>query len=325
MAPPLDFLTLDVFTTTPFVGNPLAVVLVPAAQSAALTQERKQLIAREFNLSETAFLHEPADGPSSTERRVDIFTVEEELPFAGHPTIGSAYLVLRHFGLAHVRALLLRGGRVDISTAGGEAEGRVLAAIPHDVHVHQNTLRPFHRSADAGIAQHVDAALSDDADVREAELDAPVVSIVRGMSFVLVRLPSTAHLAKVSTAKRLDFSRLAGLLDAGPWGKSFTARYYYVLLGPPGGGTGPVRIQARMVEMGMEDPATGSAASALTSYLAIQGEADRVEYEIKQGVEMGRPSDIAVAIEAAGAGEDRRIVDLKLGGTARVVMKGTLV
>ena len=323
MASALDFLTLDVFTSTHYLGNPLAVVLVPAAQASTLTQERKQLIAREFNLSETAFLHVPED-PLSTERRVDIFTIEEELPFAGHPTIGSTYLVLKHFGLEHVRALLLKGGRVKISKTGGEAEGRVLATIPHDVHLHKNTLRSIYQSDDSQLAEHVRAALSDDVAIRQAELDAPVVSIVKGMSFVLVQLPSIEHLAKVTTAKRLDFTKLTGLLDAGPWEKSFTARYYYAML-ESSEGAKTVRIQARMVEMGMEDPATGSAASTLTSYLTLQSAADNVEYEIVQGVEMGRRSHIAVAIEAVGAGEARKIVDLKLGGTARVVMKGTLV
>jgi PhzF family phenazine biosynthesis protein len=85
----LDFAIVDVFTDKRYKGNPLAVVRVPASSN--LTQEQKQNIAREFNLSETTFLHEPA-GNESGVWTVDIFTINEELPFAGHPTIGKSIL-----------------------------------------------------------------------------------------------------------------------------------------------------------------------------------------------------------------------------------------
>lgn len=80
----LDFVVVDVFTAKRYEGNPLAIVRMPP--SVKLTQEQKQNIAREFNLSETTFLHEPTDSESAW--TVDIFTVQAELPFAGHPTIG---------------------------------------------------------------------------------------------------------------------------------------------------------------------------------------------------------------------------------------------
>ncbi|KAK5279107.1 hypothetical protein LTR16_007979, partial [Cryomyces antarcticus] len=88
----LTFVTLDVFTHTKFSGNPLAIVRVPVSTS--LTQEQKQVIAREFNLSETVFLHPALEGLRLPEWKIDIFTVPQEIPFAGHPIIGTACYVL---------------------------------------------------------------------------------------------------------------------------------------------------------------------------------------------------------------------------------------
>lgn len=87
----ISFSTLDVFTTTRFRGNQLAVIhsppSLPFAAAINLPQETKQAIAREFNFSETVFLHDPL--PGTTDRRLDIFTLKDELPFAGHPVIGA--------------------------------------------------------------------------------------------------------------------------------------------------------------------------------------------------------------------------------------------
>lgn len=82
---PFDFVTFDVFTETRFKGNPLAIVWVP--RNVSLEQEAKQKIAREFNLSETVFLYDIED--RSLDRKIDIFIPTKEIPFAGHPTIGT--------------------------------------------------------------------------------------------------------------------------------------------------------------------------------------------------------------------------------------------
>ena len=85
-------------------------------------------------------------------------------------------------------------------------------------------------------------------------------------------------------------------------------------------------IRARFVELGFEDPATGSAASTLASHLSLKGDVDEVDYRVTQGVEMGRKSDIEVSI-VSGTGEDgsRVIKEVRLGGTAKVVMKGDII
>lgn len=339
----LDFVTLDVFTDTRFLGNPLAVVSVPAALRGRIDQETKQRIAREFNLSETVFLHTLDNEPdtSVSTRQIDIFTVEEELPFAGHPTIGSAYLVLHHLGWRHIDTLLTKAGPIRIDPPSGDQPGAhagfVRAAVPHAVHIHLRTLGGIveSRAATAASAAAIQKGLSSDPEIRAAELAAPAVSIVKGMTFLLVRLPSLAHLARAAPVPRLDFARvLPDLLDQGEWSGGFAARYYYVPLEEEaeeveeegGGGRRRWAIRTRMVELGFEDPATGSAASTLASYLAIRGKVDcGARFAITQGVEMGRRSEIAVdvATRADKSGEVR-ISELYLGGTAVVVMSGSL-
>ena len=84
----LNFATLDVFTSTQYEGNPLAVVRIPAVLRSAITQQQKQIMANEFNLSETVFLHEQKD-PNIPEWDIDIFTTNDELPFAGRESLSS--------------------------------------------------------------------------------------------------------------------------------------------------------------------------------------------------------------------------------------------
>lgn len=88
----LEFVTVDVFTSRPYEGNPLAVVRIPHGQ--VVSQDQKQAIAREFNLSETTFLHEKEVDTQDDTWTVDIFMTSKELPFAGHPTVGTAVYVL---------------------------------------------------------------------------------------------------------------------------------------------------------------------------------------------------------------------------------------
>jgi PhzF family phenazine biosynthesis protein len=133
----LDYAIVDVFTHTKYEGNPLAIVRVPS--SCTLSQEQKQTIAREFNLSETTFLHEQEAESQSDPWTVDIFTVKEELPFAGHPTIGTACFVLsdiaRQRGVeGQMEAKFnLKAGPVQLQY--DAAKNTTRAAIPHNVYV----------------------------------------------------------------------------------------------------------------------------------------------------------------------------------------------
>lgn len=317
-----EFATLDVFTSKRMEGNPLAVVKVPAALKDKLTQAQKQKIAQEFNLSETTFLHLPEDGDAEPSAlAVDIFTIESELPFAGHPTIGTAVLA-RHHLFPSVATLNIKAGPIGLEPYGPSSHIR--AKIPHNVHLHARTLAdviPADRHDSYEGLSHGEPA------IRAAELSAPVFSIVKGMTFVLVKLPSLELLGKVGRT-RLDFAQTpAPLLDP-EWAPSFVSRYYYVDVDEGETEGGARKIRTRMVELGFEDPATGSAASCLAAYLTLAEGAGEGKkgFEIVQGVEMGRRSEIRVdtAAEMDGQGQVK-IKDLYLGGEAVVVQKGTIM
>jgi pre-mRNA-processing factor 19 len=323
----LEFVTLDVFTETRYLGNPLAVVFVPANQRQDLTQEKKQLIAREYNLSETVFLHVPSSKEVDSVE-IDIFCVDSELPFAGHPTIGTAYLVLHHLQWKHVTTLLTKAGPISITSL-DVTGGAVRAGIPHAVHIHENSLKDL-LSKHAGSYEPY---LNEKPSIREAERSAQVVSIVRGMTFVMVRLDGGLDdLALVTESRRgLDFGKASGLLDEGEWAGGFTARYYYVLDTPEPvrreDGKWEVKVRTRMAELATEDPATGSASSALACKLALEWKlAEPFVMKNTQGVEMGRKSDIEVeVVPSVGANGEVEIKEVYLAGKATVVMNGSIL
>jgi PhzF family phenazine biosynthesis protein len=320
----LQFATLDVFTDTSYEGNPLALAKIPANLRPFFTQERKQRIAREFNLSETVFLHENSEQNPQNEWSIDIFTPTDELPFAGHPTIGTACYVLNQSGaearMERSGTLITKAGRIPISTVPSRIEngwGRVQADIPHDVHIHRRTLGDLQITV-PGLSRHPALA--------EAEKAAPIVSIVKGMTFILVQLENLEMLAQAEVGgNELSFD---GLLDQEEgWDQSFVGKYYYVLDdnqkadGYEAGEDQVRKVRTRMVESTMEDPATGSAACTLGSYLALKARRTR-KFEIAQGVEMGRRS--VIGVEVVVDVEERRVQSVRLSGCAVQIMEGNL-
>ncbi|KAL2070246.1 hypothetical protein VTL71DRAFT_13272 [Oculimacula yallundae] len=301
----LPFTTLDVFTSTPYTGNPLSIVRIPSPLRNLITQQQKQNIAAEFNLSETIFLHEQID-PSIPEWDVEIFTSDAELPFAGHPVIGTAAYVLGVLGAGGGKGkgrgrLGTKAGMVDIALVyddereDDDEEGiiepnmssRVSADLPHNVHIHSHTIGDLERPI---------PGLSLLPSIRKAELAAPIMSIVKGMTFLLVRLASLEELADVQLVAEDD-------------------------------GKGVMKIRSRMLEVAMEDPATGSAASAMSCWLSLNGGSERRRrFEVTQGVEMGRKSVIGVEVFLGnGLGEEKRAVEgVRISGNAVVVMEGNL-
>ncbi|KAH9888145.1 hypothetical protein F4778DRAFT_408230 [Xylariomycetidae sp. FL2044] len=351
----LEFTTLDVFTDKRLEGNPLAVVRVPASLRPRLGQATKQRIAKEFNLSETVFLHEgdhDDDASASTPkaRTIDIFTTDREVVFAGHPTIGTAVLCRNHLPhLGTVDTLLTKAGPIALSSytsssssssssttnavvaaSAGRRQG-IRARIPHDTRLHARTLAQAQALALEDRPEEEEEeverpGLSPVPEIRAAELSAPVFSVVNGMTFVLVRLATLDLLARCE-ARALDFDEagLTGKLLDEEWRDSLVCRYYYVDTGvvvrgddcgedeedEDGKGketrTRTRTFRTRMLELGAEDPATGSAASALAAYLSVVGE--------------GRRSVIGVETTVDAEG---RLQDVWLAGEAVVVMKGTL-
>lgn len=294
----LPFVTLDVFAKEAFKGNPLAVVTIPRSTDPKPTQQQKQTIAREFNLSETVFVHDDSDQPDR--RTIDIFLPTQEIPFAGHPTIGTAVSLLSQ----GVTTLVTKAGPIPLVQP---TPGTVQAAIPHKTHLHAARLSSVADSFPPTALSPVQA-------IKDAELASPLFSIVDGMTFVLVELPSLDLLSRVTlTAADLPQETL---LDAGSK-HGFLGRYYYVKLSEE---PGKVAIRSRMMEGSFEDPATGSAACCLCSYLSrtAGGPDGTTRYEVTQGVEMGRESHIIVEVGTkAGA-----IDTVSLAGTAMQIMRG---
>ena len=295
----VSFVTLDVFTSTKYAGNPLAIVHVPSSLSPPLTQARKQAIAKEFNLSETVFLHPPnSDDPTTIP--IDIFTSVAEISFAGHPTIGTAWYLLHQLKLSpEPRVLRTKAGPIPISAT---SDTTVSASIPHNIHIHAVT--------------HPHPLLPD-------EPPCPTVSKVKGMTFILIPLPSLKSLASVKAGiKHPNEVYDPTDLDEG-WRTGPECSYYYVLQGTSP--DGKQELRTRMFGS-REDPATGSAASALCSYLSLQRPVEEGRgpfgFEVVQGVEMGSRSVIEVRIRRTSDGEG--VEEVMLGGEAVRVMRGDI-
>lgn len=310
----LKFLTLDVFTSKPYSGNPLAVVFLPEDESQALTQRQKHTITLEFNLSETIFVHPTRE---KNKRSIDIFTIEGELPFAGHPTIGAAtwFLCLGPDAAAgEVATLGTKSGDIAISIQ-DPATRYVAAKIAHNTHIHaarfplaellrlHPSLAPFYTAKDVTF---------------------PLFSIVNGMSQAFIELPSLEALAAVTpaTGGELVSPDRDGWLDEG-WTTGLICVYFFVRDVEDSVMKQKV-IRTRMMLGNLEDPATGSSASGLTAYLTLtEGEAGKEHrYHVVQGVEMGRRSDIGVNVTLDGS---KNIEKVELTGTAVEVSEGKIL
>ncbi|KAH8799128.1 hypothetical protein F5884DRAFT_825378 [Xylogone sp. PMI_703] len=324
----LKYVTLDVFTHTRYTGNPLAIVKLPP--TVFLTQQQKAQIVKEFNLSETVFLHEHAMGDQNDGWDLEIFVPGAEVPFAGHPTIGAAQYLALEAQAQNKTQGIPKDINVTIITKAGSIpfvysprEKLVSGSIPHNVHIHQSTAR---RSdvAQLGFNQEICDT------VNEAS---PFVSIVKGMTFLLLELPSEEILAKVNSTNRM--LHVDGQLDAkGHSIGDLVAVYFYVKTGVKDNGT--VLLKTRLMYGSIEDPATGSAACALTAYLSLKSnernretilynntKAKEAKFEIHQGEYIGRPS--VIGIEVIVAVDSDTVLNLVMKGSAVKIMEGTLV
>jgi trans-2,3-dihydro-3-hydroxyanthranilate isomerase len=301
------FHTLDVFTTSPLAGNPLAVV----HDADDLSTVQMQTIAAEFNLAETVFVCQPKD-PVNT-ARIRIFTTTSELPFAGHPTVGTAVLIAR------LRApdMLKAGIHIVLEETAGlvpcdvrqlpSGETRAVFSAPKisEELVYQPDV------AKTALALGIDAAA--------IGFDAHRVSLwSAGVPFVHVPLSSLDALAKARIADREAWDAVAGK-DA--TGFDFFAGIYCYARGVEG--QHDVRSRMFTPNAGMpEDPATGSAAAAFAgAAVAFEKPKDGThQLLIGQGYEMGRPSDIALDITI----DEGQLEAVQIGGAAVIVSEGTL-
>jgi trans-2,3-dihydro-3-hydroxyanthranilate isomerase len=272
-----DYVVLDVFTRRALEGNPLAVFL----DAGGISEATMQRTARELNLSETVFL---LAGDAQADARARIFTPGAELPFAGHPVLGSAFVVGARTGAASV-TLRTAAGLVPVTL---EREGTEI--------VYGEMAQPIPEAQ----AWEAEAELLRALGVGRSEV--PVGAYRNGPLHVYVQLPDPAAVDALTP----DLGALAALAVAG-------INCYAV-------GKGRVYTRNFSPALGVpEDPATGSAAGPLAVHLATHGViAWGTEIEIHQGVAMGRPS----LLRARASGSAERIEQVLVGGGAVQVAQG---
>ena len=295
------FHTLDVFTEQIFGGNPLAVF----PKAAGLETDQMQAVARELNLSETVFVFPPDD--SQHTRRLRIFTPGTELPFAGHPTVGTAHL------LAEIGDIPIQGSETPIvfEEGVGPVPVTIIAADGRPVAARFSAARlPEHGPAAPPRAEIAEVLSLEPGDLREEPGPAAVSC---GVPFLFVPLASLEALGRARLRRDAWERTLAG----------FWAPHLY-LVGPPQPDSA-ASYRARMFAPAMgieEDPATGAAATALAGYLAPLEDRQNgtVKWLIEQGVEMGRPSLISLEADLAAG----RVTGIRVSGRSVLVSHGEM-
>jgi trans-2,3-dihydro-3-hydroxyanthranilate isomerase len=286
-----DFVLVDVFTDRPFGGNQLAVF----PDAAGIGDDTMQQLAREFNFSETTFVLPPAD-PSCT-CQVRIFTPRQELPFAGHPTVGTA-AVLASMG----------AGEAARQFVFEEGIGPVPVAVDGEsIRFHLQSPR-YERSSEAPPATAIARALTLPA---EAISDSWYGGV--GLRFCFVRLADRELVDRA-------------VLDTAAWADGVAGGWspeVYLFASNIEDGTHEVHARLFAPRIGInEDPATGSACASLAVSLAERSPERDGTYHLRidQGVAMGRPS----ALEGTAYKEGGRVTEVVVGGRAAIVGRGTM-
>jgi trans-2,3-dihydro-3-hydroxyanthranilate isomerase len=280
----------DVFSSRPLEGNSLAVFF----DGRGLTDAEMQSIAKEMNLSETTFIL-PRDAATEREQgiRVRIFTVQEELPFAGHPTLGTAFALRGQSGAEQI-VLELNVGRVPVhfeDRAGEPSFGEMTQIEPT-----------------FGM-QHERQAVAQATGLRADDFDnsLPIQTVSTGLAYTVTPLKSLDVIQHL----QVDLTRAAEYLS-----KTAGKFFYFVSRETV---DRDARLHARMLFYNGEDPATGSAAGCTAAWMVAHGVAKPEERVlIEQGVEMKRPSRIFVRASRV----DNRVVNVRVGGNSVEIMRG---
>lgn len=309
----LKYDVVDVFTSEKYAGNPLAVVHVPSSSRKNLSLQDEQKIAREFHLSETVFLHEPESSNESDTavRDIDIFTPYEQLPLAGHPTIGTAWLVGSANPTLKKAVFKVKAGAIHIDFKRQGEQLEASAVMPHNIHVHTATLPQDE-------LESLEPALKGTSPTTQTGW--PVVSLTKGIAFALIEVDSMEALGNVKA-----FSKATSVKLDDDWTPSFLGFYFY-FRDVSREVNGIRRLHSRMIESEIgEDPVTGAASCVVSAYLAMDAfrkEGTReVDFHLTQGQHCGRPGSPRVKVSVHESGEVDKIT---LGGTAVRVMSGTL-
>ncbi|MGO4174827.1 PhzF family phenazine biosynthesis protein [Bosea sp. TAF32] len=291
--PSYPYETVDVFTDRPFGGNQLAVF----TDARGLSDTQMQALAAEMNYSEATFVL-PPDDPAN-DARVRIFTRTHEMPFAGHPNVGTAFVLARH---GRDRGGVLRfeevAGLVEVKVA-RDASGAVTGAT---IAAPQPLTKSIELPADA-IAACAGLAPSDIVVTNHQPLRASV-----GVFFVLAEVTVEA-LSRATP----DLSRFRAVRDSTPGLEGRFSLFLYAR-------DGVADIRARMfapISGTWEDPATGSASATVAALLLSLNSQDDASFKLTQGVEMGRPSLLHLT---ARRGEDG--IRATVGGSCAQMFRG---
>jgi trans-2,3-dihydro-3-hydroxyanthranilate isomerase len=288
----IPFVQLDVFSSRPFEGNPLAVF--PDARQ--LSDHQMQAIAREMNLSETTFIL-PRAPEVERERgiRVRIFTTQEELPFAGHPTLGTAFFIRGSSGASEV-ILDLHVGKIPVRFYG----------VPGEPSFGEMT----QRDPEFGM-QHDRAAVVKASGLRDDDIDPtlPIQTVSTGVPFTIVPLRGLESIRNLN----IDIRGLSEYVQR------TSGKFFYFVTRET---TDPkARLHARSIFYGGEDPATGSAAGCTAAWMVAHGVAKPDESVlIEQGIEVNRPSRIFVRASRNGD----RVGNVRVGGNVVEVVRGEI-
>lgn len=288
----LSVIQVDVFTSRPLEGNQLAVF--PDARG--LSDSEMQKLARETNLSETTFIFPREPEVDQREgHKVRIFTVNEELPFAGHPTLGTAWCLYQQSPASEV-VLDLKVGKVPVAfeQRDGQLFGEMRQVDPQFGRNHS----------------HAEVARVLQLPVAELDDSLPIQSVSTGMWFTMVPFRSLATLQNLKVSWNQMESYLRDLGD-----NSF---FYFVCrdtVDPE------ATLHARMIFYNGEDPATGSAAGCCTAWAVRNGVlASNQQGLIEQGIETRRPSSIYIRAEKHGD----IVTNVRVGGHVVQIINGTV-
>ena len=293
------YYTADVFTRETFGGNQLAVVM----EAQGLDGETMQTIAREFNYSETVFVLPPGN-PAHT-AKLRIFTPGRELPFAGHPTVGTAYL------LVHTGAVSADGSdtRLILEEGVGPVPVRVYRDTAGQVESCELSVAQLPEFGPPAPAREAIAGVLGLAPTQLLDGDLAPIAVSCGVPFLLVAVEDSAAVRQ----SRPDLARWSGVLGD-YWATE-------ALVYTPHPDLPDCDLHGRMYAPAMgipEDPATGAAAAALAGFLGRRaGDGDHA-WVLAQGVEMGRPSRLSLAAEVAGGA----VSAVRVGGASVAVCEG---
>jgi len=283
MTPLRPFKQVDVFTSTPYNGNPLAVIM----DASGLSDDQMQSIARWTHLSETTFVLPPTD--PAADYRVRIFTPDTEFPFAGHPTLGTAHALLEAGLALKTPGQIGQEGGLGLVRVSISDDGTLAFAAPEAI------LTPF---SDASITKALNSS--------DLEAQLPVMIADMGIRWLLVPMTSADAVLAIKPDV-VAFARLvqqAGVDGVMPFG-------------PLAGGSEQYEVRGLMIEQGSlaEDPVTGSANACLARYLQARGV--ELDYRVRQGTAMQRAGRLSVTWAADGVwigGQTVTVID----GTIRI-------